>query len=158
MRKSAQIAKVTAFLCALRAELGLVLLRVVERFDPVVSLGAVRPLRALVSLCILAHLRGVGAQGTSLVLLVVVEALFLIVTSLASARLSLEESKIEQNNTVLVLTLTLALCLAGSRRGCGWTVSVSRRARRSGAFGRGRRLKRVISSRIVIVAAGIVSF
>ena len=156
MRKSAQIAKVTAFLCALRAELGLVLLRVVERFDPVVSLGAVRPLRALVSLCILAHLRGVGAQGTSLVLLVVVEALFLIVTSLASARLSLEESKIEQNNTILVLTL--ALCLAGSRRGCGWTVSVSRRARRSGAFGRGRRLKRVISSRIVIVAAGIVSF
>ena len=40
MRKSAQIAKVTALLCALRTELGLVLLWVVERFDPVVSLGA----------------------------------------------------------------------------------------------------------------------
>ena len=68
----------------------------------------------------------------------VVEALFLIVTSLASARLSLEESKIEQSHTGLALTL--ALCLAGSRGGCGWTVSCSRRARRPGAFGQGRRL------------------
>ena len=95
MRKSAQIAKVTALLRALRAELGLVLLRVVERLNPVVSLGAERPLRALVSLCILAHLRRVGAKGTPLILLMVIEALFLIVTSLASARLGLEKSKIE---------------------------------------------------------------
>ena len=61
MRKCAQIAKVTALLRALRAELGLVLLWMVERFDTVVSLGAERPLRALASLCILAHLRRVGA-------------------------------------------------------------------------------------------------
>ena len=61
MCKSAQIAKVTALLRALRAELGLVLLRMVERFDTVVSFGAERPLRALVSLCILAHLRRVCA-------------------------------------------------------------------------------------------------
>ena len=87
----------------------------------------------------------------------VVEALFLIVTSLASARLSLKESKIEQNNTVFVLAL--ALCLAGScRRGRGWTISGGRRARRSSAFGQGRRLERVKSSRGVIVAAGVVSF
>ena len=61
MRKSAQTAKVTALLRALRAELRLVLLRVVERFDPIMGLGAERPLRALISLCILAHLRRVGA-------------------------------------------------------------------------------------------------
>ena len=92
--ESAQIAKVTAFLRRLRAKLGLVLLRMIEGFDAVVSLGAELPFWALISLRVTAHLRRVGTKHAPLILLMVVEALLLVMTSLTSARLRLEDSKV----------------------------------------------------------------
>lgn len=115
VRKSAQIAKVTAFLCALCTKFGLVLLRMIERFDSIVGLRAERAFRALVGLRKLAHLRRVRAQRAPLIFLVVIEALLLIMTSFASARLRLEESQVEQGNTFLALTApTTAVVLASS--------------------------------------------
>ena len=107
--KCAQIAKVTALFCALGAEFGLVLLWMIEWFDSIVSLGAERPVRALVGLRILAHLWRVCAKRTPLVLFVVIKALFLIMASLPSARLSLEKSEVEQSDTFLALTATAML-------------------------------------------------
>ena len=104
MSKCAQIAKVTALLRGLRAKLGLVLLRMVKRFDAVVSLGAPRPLGTLVGLSVAAHLRGVCAQEAPLILLVIVEAFLLIVASLASAGLRLEGSQVKQDNTAVLVT------------------------------------------------------
>ena len=118
VRKSAQIAKVTALLCALRTKFGLVLLRMIERFYPIVCLRAERAFRALVSLRKLAHLRRVRAQRTPLVFLVVVEALLLIMTSFASARLRLEESQVEQGDTFLALIATTTAVLASSFGSC----------------------------------------
>ena len=97
--ESAQIAKVTAFLRRLRAKLGLVLLGMIEGFDAVMGLGAELPFRALISLRVTAHLRRVGTKRAPLILLMVVEALLLVMTALTSARLRLEDSKVEQGDT-----------------------------------------------------------
>ena len=92
--KGAQAAKfaLVDLVRPLLAEFLLVLLRVVEGLHTVVSLGTGIAQRALVGLRILTHLRRVRAQRPSSVLLVIVEALFLIVPALFLARLSLEES------------------------------------------------------------------
>ena len=98
----AQVPEVTAFLRAFSAKLRLILLRVIEGFNSVVGLRAVRPVRALICLCELAHLRRVGAKQPSLVFLMVEETLFLIVTSITCARFRLENSKVEQGYTPIL--------------------------------------------------------
>ena len=111
--ESAQIAKVTAFFRRLRAKLGLVLLGMIEGFDAVVSLGAELPFWTLISLRVTAHLRRVGTKHAPLILLMVVEALLLVMTSLTSARLRLEDSKVEQGDTPV-----FALACGSGRSSC----------------------------------------
>ena len=155
VREGAQITEVTAFLRTFCAKLRLVLLWVIERFDSVVSLRTEWPFRALAGLCKAAHLWSVGPKRAPLVLLVVVEALLLIVTSFASARLSFEKSEVEQDHTILALTL--ALFLASRTRGCSSARSGCGRNYRFITWRHDRWLLRAKSSRIVIVA-GIISF
>ena len=84
----------------LLAEFLLVLLRVVEGLHTVVSLGTSIAERAFVGLRVLTHLRRVRAQGPSPVLLVIVEALFLIVPTLFLAWLRFEEPQVQQSHAL----------------------------------------------------------
>jgi uncharacterized membrane protein (UPF0182 family) len=84
------------------AELRFVLLGVVEGLDSVVRLVARVAVRAVARLCELAHFAAVSAKRSSLILVVMVEALFLVVAVLLGAWLCLEHSKVEQLHTLFM--------------------------------------------------------
>ena len=94
--ESAEIAKLAAvhLVRPLFAELGLVLLGVIEIFHPVVGLGTVILQGTSVCLCKLAQLRRVRPQGSSPILFMIVDTLFLVVSSMYGAWLGLEDSQI----------------------------------------------------------------
>ena len=104
MGEGTQVAEVTRVYIVrpFVAELRFVLLRMVEGLDSVVRFVARLAIWAVARLCKLAHFAAVSAKGSSLILVVVVEALFLVVAVFLGARLCLEYSEVKQLHTLFV--------------------------------------------------------
>ena len=76
-----------------------VLLRMIERLNTIVAFSACRAVRALSALRILTYHRRVCTQWTSLILVMIIETLFGIVTIFFHTWLSFEESQVEESHT-----------------------------------------------------------